>query len=104
WRALLFFLCLQCLIAGLLATWRWWYFGDISPQSVNAKAAGILLANAIQGMQYLVQTWGNPWLLPFSSLIVLGAVYIIFVDKRLPLMLAVLLAAIYSVFVVISGG
>lgn len=104
WRALLRFLCMQCTVAVLLAMWRWWYFGDIFPQPVSVKASGVSLAHWTQGIQYAAQTWGNVWLWLFSVSAVLGVAHVIFVDKRIQPILAVLLVVIYSGFVVSSGG
>ncbi|MEZ5436558.1 MAG: hypothetical protein R3E67_08715 [Pseudomonadales bacterium] len=58
----------------------------------------------MQGVSYLQQAWGNIWLLPMATLTILGAVWLVRVDRRPLLILAVLLAGIYSGFVMASGG
>lgn len=104
WRTLLLFWCMQGVIAGLLLAGRWWYFDDVFAQPVSAKAAGMALTTVAQGVQYFVQTWGNVCLLLMAILMAVGAVYALVIDKRPQLMLAVLLAAIYTGFVITSGG
>ena len=104
WRSLWIFLLLQTLIAVLLSAWRYWYFGDFFPQPVSAKAAGFSVTNLSYGLQYVQQTWLNLWLLPTTVLVVAGVFYATFFDRRPHALLAVLLATIYSGFVVVSGG
>ncbi|MEZ5495090.1 MAG: hypothetical protein R3E61_11180 [Pseudomonadales bacterium] len=104
WRALLSFLVLQCVAAASLAAWRYGYFGDYFPQPVRAKTSGISTESFLQGVSYLQQAWGNIWLLPMATLTILGAVWLVRVDRRPLLILAVLLAGIYSGFVMASGG
>jgi hypothetical protein len=104
WKALAQLLCIQVICAGLLASWRWWYFGDLVPQPVNAKVGGMSLVSLQQGLQYLQETVLDVYLL-FPGVLVATGVCLVLLRWREPLaVLLVVLLATYSVFVIASGG
>lgn len=104
WKMLAAFLFIQVTCAGLLAGWRWWYFGDLVPQPVNAKIGGMSLASLQQGLQYLRETVLDPRLL-LSALLATGGGFLVLTRWREPLaVLSVVLLAVYSVFIISSGG
>ena len=104
WKALVQLLCIQVICAGLLASWRWWYFGDLVPQPVNAKVGGMSLVSLQQGLQYLQGTVLDVYVLLPGVLVATG-VCLVLLRWREPLtVLLVVLLATYSVFVIASGG
>lgn len=104
WKALAQLLCIQMICAGLLASWRWWYFGDLVPQPVNAKVGGMSLVSLQQGLQYLQETVLDVYVLLPGVLVATG-VCLVLLRWREPLaVLLVVLLATYSVFVIASGG
>ena len=104
WKALVQLLCIQVICAGLLASWRWWYFGDLVPQPVNAKVGGMSLVSLQQGLQYLQGTVLDVYVLLPGVLAATG-VCLVLLRWREPLtVLLVVLLATYSVFVIASGG
>ncbi len=97
-------LLLQLLCAALLTAWRWWYFGDILPQPVNAKTGSGLAAALQQGWRYLQITWLDARLLPTSALILLGVLLVLLRAAPVLLRMTALLALVYIAFVLASGG
>lgn len=104
WRSLLSLLLLQLVCAALLTGWRWQYFGAVAPQPVSAKVGDSLAFSLLHGLQYLQQTILD-WRLLLPTLFMCGATFFVLLRRREPLaVLLVVLAWLYSGFVVLSGG
>lgn len=104
WKSLALLLFMQVLCAGLLSVWRWWYFGDLVPQPVNAKVGGISLASLQQGLQYLNETVLDVRLLLPGILAATGGLLVLLRWREPLAVLLLVLLATYSVFVIASGG
>jgi hypothetical protein len=99
----------QVLSAGLILFLRHIYFHDWWPQPVAAKAGSDLLAGTIMGLQYVWLAISHPGLMLSSILGIASLSYAVILAskiRRVPLrlLIAVVLAIVYSLFVVTSGG
>jgi len=104
WKSLALFLLIQIFCAGLLITWRWWYFGDVAPQPVSAKVDDAFFASLQQGLQYAQQTLLDSRLLLFTALTSIGVLLVLLRWREPLVVMVVLLLLVYSAFVVVSGG
>lgn len=93
----------------LLLGWRYLYFGDLLPQPVSAKAAGLSVDRARSGFWYFVDTlWPGGWNRPMILLVALGLGMALLEARRgekgIELLLASLFVVAYGSFIVLSGG
>jgi hypothetical protein len=103
-KSLVALLLMQLACAGLLTGWRWWYFGDVVPQPVNAKIGSMSFVSLLQGLQYLRETVLDVRLLLPGALVVTGGFLVLLRWREPSAVLLVVLLATYSVFVIASGG
>lgn len=114
WRVLKiksFFILLlvQVLSAGLILSLRYAYFHDWWPQPVAAKAGSDFLAQTLMGLQYAWLAVSRPGLMLPSVLAITSLCYVVICGGRklplsLHLLIAVVLAVVYTLFVITSGG
>ena len=60
----------------VLSLWRYPTFGQIFPQPVYAKSAGLLLSNFLAGIEYLFQQYWIPSLAVLTGLVIVGVAQI----------------------------
>jgi hypothetical protein len=68
---------LTLILFVILSLWRYHTFGQIFPQPVYAKSAGLLLSNLLAGIEYLFKHYWIPSLVVLTSLVMFGTARIL---------------------------
>ncbi|NJO16761.1 MAG: hypothetical protein HC877_13750 [Thioploca sp.] len=91
----------------VLSFWRYQTFGQIFPQPVYAKSAGLLLSNFLAGIEYLFQQYWIPSLAVLTGLVVGGTAQIFrgrVQDPREPALVIILLFFLAQMAFVVAKG